>query len=80
MKTVIHIKDVGGCNLRHIDYEETLNIKQNAVQNLVNKSLKEKIEVRPTWGMGNPYNYRNKLQYPIGINKQENPIVGDFAN
>ena len=80
MKTVIHIKDVGGCNLRHIDYEETLNIKQNAVQNLVNKSLKEKIEVRPTWGMGNPYNYRNKLQYPIGINKQENPIVGVFAN
>ena len=36
-------KRCGGCNLRHIDYEETLNIKQNTVQNLVNKILKNKI-------------------------------------
>ena len=32
-------KRCGGCNLRHIHYEETLNIKQNAIQNLVNKNL-----------------------------------------
>ena len=73
-------KRCGGCNLRHIDYEETLNMKQRVVQNLVNKSLKNKIEVKPTWGMGNPYHYRNKLQYPIGINKSGNAIVGVFAN
>ena len=36
-------KRCGGCNLRHIDYEETLNMKQRAVQNLVNKTLKNKI-------------------------------------
>lgn len=73
-------KRCGGCNLRHIDYEETLNMKQRVVQNLVNKSLKNKIEVKPTWGMGNPYHYRNKLQYPIGIDKNGNAIVGVFAN
>ena len=73
-------KRCGGCNLRHIDYEETLNMKQRAVQNLVNKSLKNKVEVKPTWGMGNPYHYRNKLQYPIGIDKNGNAIVGVFAN
>ena len=73
-------KRCGGCNLRHIDYEETLNMKQNAVQNLVNKNLKTKIQVRPTWGMGNPYHYRNKLQYPIGLDKAGDPIVGVFAN
>ena len=61
----ITYKRCGGCNLRHIDYEETLNIKQRTVQNLVNKNLKTKIEVKPTWAMGNPYNYRNKLQYPV---------------
>ena len=58
-------KRCGGCDLRHIDYEETLNIKQRTVQNLVNKNLKIKLEVKPTWAMGNPYNYRNKLQYPV---------------
>lgn len=73
-------KRCGGCNLRHIDYDETLNMKQNAVQNLVNKNLKTKIKVKPTWGMGNPYHYRNKLQYPIGLNKAGEPILGVFAN
>lgn len=73
-------KRCGGCNLRHIDYEETLNIKQNAVQSLVNKTLEHKIEVKPTWGMGNPYHYRNKLQFPIGTDKNGEPVMGVFAN
>ena len=73
-------KRCGGCNLRHIDYEETLNIKQNAVQSLVNKTLNNKIKVKQTWGMGNPYHYRNKLQYPIGLDKEGNPTIGVFAN
>ena len=73
-------KRCGGCNLRHIEYKETLRMKQNAVQNLVNKTLKEKIEVKPTLGMDTPYFYRNKLQYPVGMNKLGEPIVGVFAN
>lgn len=73
-------KRCGGCNLRHVDYEETLNIKQNAVQSLVNKTLKNPIEVKKTVAMGNPYNYRNKLQFPVGIDKNGNPIIGVFAN
>ena len=73
-------KRCGGCNLRHIDYEETLNMKQNMIQNLVNKTLKNKINVKPTWGMGNPYHYRNKLQYPIGVDKNNQPVVGVFAS
>lgn len=73
-------KRCGGCNLRHIDYEYTLNIKQNMVQNLIDKNLKEKIKTNLTWSMGNPYYYRNKLQYPIGVDKNNNPIVGVFAS
>ena len=73
-------KRCGGCNLRHIDYEETLNMKQNAVQSLVNKTLKNPIEVNKTVAMGNPYHYRNKLQFPIGIDKNGEPIIGVFAN
>ncbi len=72
-------KKCGGCNLRHIDYNETLTIKQSIIQNLVNKTLKEKIEVKEVIGMENPYNYRNKLQYPIGLNKKGESIMGIFA-
>ncbi len=73
-------KRCGGCNLRHIKYKETLKIKQNAVQSLVNKTLKNKNEVKETVGMENPYNYRNKAQYPIGKDKNGKPVIGVFAN
>ena len=73
-------KRCGGCNLRHIKYEETLKMKQNAVQSLVNKTLKNKLQVQETVGMKKPYHYRNKAQYPIGTNKEGQPVIGVFAN
>ena len=72
-------KRCGGCNLRHIKYQETLKMKQNAVQSLVNKALKTKVEVKETIGMENPFHYRNKAQYPIGVNKEGEPVIGVFA-
>ena len=69
----------GGCDLRHMKYETTLNLKRNTVQSLINKSLKNKIEAEKTIGMKNPYNYRNKAQFPVGIDKEGNPTVGVFA-
>lgn len=41
-------KRCGGCNLRHIQYDKTLQIKRDIVQNLVNKTLENKIEVKDT--------------------------------
>ena len=73
-------KRCGGCNLRHIKYEQTLKMKQNAVQSLVNKTLKTRIQVQETLGMENPYFYRNKAQYPVGIDKNGNSQIGVFAN
>ena len=73
-------KRCGGCNLRHIKYQETLKLKQNAVQSLVDKTLKNKIKVKETVGMENPYYYRNKVQYPVGIDKNGKPQIGVFAN
>lgn len=73
-------KRCGGCDLRHIKYKETLKMKQNAVQSLVNKTLENKIEVEETLGMKNPYYYRNKAQYPVGLDKKGLPIIGVFAN
>ncbi len=73
-------KRCGGCNLRHIKYNQTLKIKQNAVQSLVNKTLKNKIQVEETIGMENPFHYRNKAQYPLGIDKEGKTVIGVFAN
>ena len=73
-------KRCGGCDLRHVKYEKTLEMKQNAVQSLVNKTLKNKIEVEKTIGMENPYFYRNKAQYPVGLDKNKEPVIGVFAN
>lgn len=73
-------KRCGGCNLRHIKYEKTLELKKDIVQNLVNKSLKKKIQVENTVGMEKPIFYRNKAQYPIGKDKEGKAIVGVFAN
>ena len=65
----------GGCDLRHIAYSETLKIKQEKVQNLVNKMLKNKVKVNETVGMENPTFYRNKAIYPVTQDKK----VGIFA-
>ena len=73
-------KRCGGCDLRHIEYRKTLEMKQNAIQSLVNKTLKNKIKVEETLGMEKPYFYRNKAQYPVGINKENVPVIGVFAN
>ena len=73
-------KRCGGCDLRHVDYKKTLEMKQNAVQSLVNKTLKNKVNVEKTLGMEEPYFYRNKAQYPVGIDKNNNPVIGVFAN
>ena len=69
----------GGCDLQHMDYEWSLEIKQNTVQNLVNKTLKQKVQVEKTVGMGNPFHYRNKAVFPCGIDKSGNPAMGMYA-
>ena len=73
-------KRCGGCSLRHIKYEETLKLKKDIVQNLVNKTLANKINVCDVIGMKEPFYYRNKLQYPVGRNKIGEPVMGVFAN
>ena len=73
-------KRCGGCSLRHIKYEETLKIKQDIVQNLVNKTLDKKIKVNDVIGMKHPFYYRNKFQYPVGRDKNNVPVMGVFAS
>lgn len=73
-------KRCGGCSLRFVEYNETLNLKNEIVKNCLRKELKRDIDVQPTIGMGNPYYYRNKLQYPVGVDKEGKPDMGVYAN
>lgn len=73
-------KRCGGCDLRHIKYNKALEIKQNMVQSLVNKTLKNNIVVKNTIGMEKPYYYRNKLIYPVGTDENGKIYAGIYAN
>ena len=68
----------GGCCLRHIDYEYTLKIKKNIVENVLRKQGLDYIKVNDALGMKKPYYYRNKLQYPLGLDKANNKVMGVF--
>ena len=69
----------GGCVLRHVKYEKTLEMKKTAVETTLKKALGKEIIVSEVLGMENPYNYRNKLQYPVGIDINNEPVMGVFA-
>lgn len=73
-------KRCGGCSLRHVRYPYTLKMKRDRVQNLMDKQVKQLVEVKDAIGMKEPNYYRNKAQFPIGTDKGGEPVVGVFAS
>ncbi|MPM65742.1 23S rRNA (uracil-C(5))-methyltransferase RlmCD [bioreactor metagenome] len=72
-------KRCGGCNLQHYSYEEQLNFKTERVKNVISRIGKlEDVVIHNTLGMENPYNYRNKVQLPVGATGEE-ILVGFYA-
>ena len=69
----------GGCNLRHTNYDYTLKIKKESVETTLKKALGRQIKISEVLKMDNPYNYRNKLQYPVGINELGETVMGVYA-
>lgn len=59
----------GGCTLQHMSYESQLDYKTEKVKNILKKQLGYEPIVNQTIGMGVPYNYRNKAQYPVSNGK-----------
>ncbi|VBB08558.1 rna methyltransferase trma active site [Lucifera butyrica] len=69
----------GGCQLQHLDYVSQLAVKRQTVMNAVTRIGKlAGITVHPTLGADNPWFYRNKMQYPVGLLKGET-AVGCYA-
>lgn len=65
----------GGCNLQHMSYESQLELKENLVKNTLKKALGREVKIENIIGMGIPYNYRNKAQYPV-----RNGKIGFYAD
>ena len=73
-------KRCGGCKVMAAAYEKQLEFKQNKVKNnLIKIGKVNDFFMSPIIGMEEPYHYRNKAQFPIGINKDGVIISGFYA-
>jgi 23S rRNA (uracil1939-C5)-methyltransferase len=59
--------ECGGCQFQHLAYDEQLAMKRLTVVNAVSRIGKlENVTVHPVLAASNPWNYRNKMQFPVG--------------
>ena len=65
-----YTKRCGGCQIQHLDYQAQLEYKRKRVTDSLERIGKlSNIQVHPTLGMENPFHYRNKAQFPVGLKK-----------
>jgi len=69
----------GGCQLQHVAYDQQLVLKRQQVVDAVTRIGKiADVTIHPTLGAAEPWYYRNKMQFPIGMAKGQ-VAVGCFA-
>lgn len=70
----------GGCVWRHISYESELAIKQQRVTDAVERiGGISGVEFKPIIRNENTLRYRNKAQFPIGKDNNQNTLIGFYA-
>ncbi len=69
----------GGCTLQHMSYPMQLDHKRGVVKDALRKIGGIHADVLPTVKSDLPYGYRNKLQLPIGVDKDGNTVIGFYA-
>lgn len=77
-------RQCGGCQLQSMSYEKQLEFKQQKIRNnliRIGGFSPELVDscMEPIVGMEEPFHYRNKAQYPVGTDKEGNPITGFYA-
>ena len=77
-------RQCGGCQLQSLSYDKQLEFKQQKVRNNLLRiggfSAEELGRImEPIVGMEDCWHYRNKAQFPIGTDKQGNPVAGFYA-
>ena len=69
----------GGCTLLHMDYKEQLKLKAEKVKDCIERigGIKNP-PMEPIVGAEKLYYYRNKAQFPVGTDRDGNPIAGFY--
>ncbi len=77
-------RQCGGCQLQALSYEKQLEFKQNKLRSDLIRiggfeaaAVDKRLE--PVIGMEEPLHYRNKAQYPVGIDREGNIVTGFYA-
>jgi len=74
----------GGCQIQELSYDAQLRFKEKKVRGNLERiggfapELLDNI-MEPICGMEEPFHYRNKAQFPFGMDKEGNPITGFYA-
>ena len=75
-------RSCGGCTLMHMAYEKQLEYKWNKVRNCLERigGMEDVSDImEPISGMACPYHYRNKMQFPVGADKNGKVQIGFYA-
>ena len=70
----------GGCQIQPLNYADQLTYKENKVKELLERVGKVSDYVmEPIIGMEDPWYYRNKAQFPVGMTKDGEIVTGFYA-
>ncbi|MTK05987.1 MAG: 23S rRNA (uracil(1939)-C(5))-methyltransferase RlmD [Hungatella sp.] len=73
-------KQCGGCQLQSMSYEEELRYKERKIYgNITRIGGFQDVPMLPIMGMDEPWRYRNKAQFPWGLDKDGRPVAGFYA-
>lgn len=73
-------RQCGGCQLQAMSYEEQLKFKEHRIFNNITRiGGFTEVPMLPIIGMDAPWRYRNKAQFPWGIDKEGHTIAGFYA-
>lgn len=73
-------RSCGGCCYRHLSYEAEKKAKYQRVVDAFRRIGGLDVTVEPLVGAPAVNGYRNKAQYPVGLDQKGNPVFGFYAN
>lgn len=76
------VRQCGGCKIQQLSYEQQKKFKWRQVSNCLQRigsfpDIEKKME--PIYAMDSPWHYRNKAQYPVGLDKKGQITAGFYA-
>ncbi|WP_041580242.1 23S rRNA (uracil(1939)-C(5))-methyltransferase RlmD [Bacillus sp. 1NLA3E] len=74
--------ECGGCQLQHLSYEQQLKEKRDIIIQSLERHTKipvGELTINETIGMENPWGYRNKSQFQVGLDARGKVLAGLYG-